>query len=363
MRRSLYQVIAEDLITAIDNGKLKPGDDVWSLKDMKERYGVSHLTALKTFKILSEQNRIERQNGGRYRVAYPENNRNGNRIISAFRMLSEYNTYDNFGNRIISGIMRGCLQKGFSITALPGVIAVSGRLPTELEAQHLAEEITKEKNCSGVIFDMRFSDELLEKYLLPVCNSIPSVLVGRNSRLPINTVSIPNQECGEAAAKLAIHSGAGQYVILGVECFSDQDIFFQSFSKTLHKEGIDSRKLVYMTSSYKMNNQAHNLQMLEQLLHLVKDFSCKSFIIALNGFASRRICNMLQDNGLKLHDDFCLLSYGGFEISYNFTPRIAEIAVNAEEIGYIAADIVTGSSKRFQKEHYCGYRIDFNETL
>ena len=43
--------------------------------------------------------------------------------------------------------------------------------------------------------------------------------------------------------------------------------------------------------------------------------------------------------------------------------KIAEIAINAEEIGYLAADVVTGVGGSFQKEHYCGYKIDFNETL
>ena len=362
MKTKLYQMIADDLTLAIDHGELKPGSEVWSLKEIRKRYGVSHLTALKSLKILADQHRIERKNGVRYRVVYPENNRSGNRILSVFRMLSEYDVYDNFGNRIISGIQRGCLQKGFCVTSPPGVIAVSGRFPLESEVRHIAEEIAEEKNCAGILFDMRFSDEMLEKYLLPVCGSTPCVLVGRSSKLPIPTVSAPNRECGEAAAKLALHTNADHYMILGVEGVSDQDLFVQSFSETLLREEVEPRR-IHMVGPYKMNNSSANTVLLDDLLHQVKENGGRTFVISLSSFAARWICNLFLKNGLRLHSDFSLLSYGGFEISYNFKPKIAEIAINAEEIGYLAAEVVTGIGGSFQKEHYCGYKIDFNETL
>ena len=100
MKKAIYRTIAEELHTAISNGDLKPGDRVWSVREIEERYNVSHITALRVFRELAAEEIIVRHDGSGYFVAPPEAKSRNNVLFCAFRPLESYNEYDNFGNQI-----------------------------------------------------------------------------------------------------------------------------------------------------------------------------------------------------------------------------------------------------------------------
>ena len=52
---NLYQKISNELKIEITNGSLKPGDKMLSINQVKEKYNVSHITALRVYRELIEE--------------------------------------------------------------------------------------------------------------------------------------------------------------------------------------------------------------------------------------------------------------------------------------------------------------------
>ena len=59
----LYEKIGNELKDAIAGNVLKPGDKVLSISEMKEKYLVSHITALRVYRELSAEGLIACRHG------------------------------------------------------------------------------------------------------------------------------------------------------------------------------------------------------------------------------------------------------------------------------------------------------------
>lgn len=362
MKKAIYRTIAEELHTAISNGDLKPGDRVWSVREIEERYNVSHITALRVFRELAAEEIIVRHDGSGYFVAPPEAKSRNNVLFCAFRPLVSYNEYDNFGNRIISGIMLRCVQCGFALHIPPSAVSLSGRVPTVAEVERMATEIAAFKKPGGVIFDMRYSDEMLEKYLLPACGSTPAVLLGRMSELPVKTVSPPIPECGNEAALLALKTNAEQFIICPVVGAADQQLLVRSFQKKLLVSGIDPAKIIHVQEKYSTSDIAANIKLVRKIADCISRKN-KTFLFSLNDFLGRRLCTELLAREFHPGKDFALLTYGGFELTHNESPRLTCISINPETMGSKAAEALIENSDTDQRKYYTDYRIELNDTF
>lgn len=68
----LYYRIKQDLLVAIDEGRLQPGDRVPSERELTERYGVSRMTARHALAILEQEGFLRRVQGKGSFVAPPK---------------------------------------------------------------------------------------------------------------------------------------------------------------------------------------------------------------------------------------------------------------------------------------------------
>ena len=81
-----YRIITDDLLRAITDGRLKPGDRIASIRELSAQYHVSQITVLRVFKELVLAGKIVRREGTGYYVK--ENGpveKKGNTLILACR--------------------------------------------------------------------------------------------------------------------------------------------------------------------------------------------------------------------------------------------------------------------------------------
>ena len=362
MKKAIYRTIIEDLQEAINRGDFKPGDRVWSVREIEERYHVSHITALKVYRELAAEEVIVRHSGAGYFVPTQEMLSRNHILIAAFRPLSEYNEYDNFGNRIITGMMRRCIQRGFALYVPSAALSLSGRVPTESEVERMAAEISAFRKPSGIIFDMRYSDKMLEKYLLPACGTTPAILLGRMSAMPLKTVSPPISECGCEAALLALKTNAERFIICPSEDRPDEELLIRAFQRKLAEGNIPPEKIVCIKAKYSAWDFASNIQLVRNLADSI-DKKCKPFLFSLNDFLGRRLCSELIARNFQPGKDFSLLSFGGFELVRTSSPKLTCIALSPEEMGATAVEALVENSGQARKEYYTSYRIELNETF
>ena len=68
MGTPVYKTITDDILKAIDSGRLKPGDRIASIRELCDQYNVSQITVLRVFKELVQADRIVRHEGTGYFV-------------------------------------------------------------------------------------------------------------------------------------------------------------------------------------------------------------------------------------------------------------------------------------------------------
>ena len=110
MPRVKYVKIIEDLKAQIASGELTPGDRIVSIREMCNEYGVSSIVALRVFRELAEEGLIEKRDGEGYYVRSMESDDSSDTIVCAFRAPQNINLRDNFGNRILCGILAGAFS-------------------------------------------------------------------------------------------------------------------------------------------------------------------------------------------------------------------------------------------------------------
>jgi len=85
---------------------------------MCNEYGVSSIVALRVFRELAEEGLIEKRDGEGYYVRSMESDDSSDTIVCAFRAPQNINLRDNFGNRILCGILAGVAVYGVLVIAL-----------------------------------------------------------------------------------------------------------------------------------------------------------------------------------------------------------------------------------------------------
>ncbi len=361
MRKAIYKIIIDDLLAEIESGKLKPGDRVWSIREIEERYKVSQITALRVFRELAGAGRIVRRDGTGYYVSSPRGAERGNAIVAAFRPLHKYNTLDNYGNRILDGIMRGAFAENFELRIPPAVNFLRSRVPSELETRRLAEEIGAMTGVAGVIFDFRFSDEILQKILLPACHGAQAVVAGRSTALPIASVSVPMESCGTELAQLALRCGGKRFFLFPYQGIADNALLMEAFRAELLRNGV-TPEVIRETPDANLSRM-RNEELFAEIEAMVRTDGGRPILFCSTDSWGRELCDRLAARGLRVRDDFGVLTFGGYETAFTHTPKLTCAAVNAERIGLLASEAIIAENKTPGTHFHTDYKIILNDTL
>lgn len=191
---NLYQKIGDDLRKEIASGQLKPGDKILSISEMKEKYKVSQITALRVYRELSADQLIVCRHGQGYFVC--DNTPKPKTIFGRFacftRTMRPTQNDDNYFNEINIGIQIEAGNRRIDLLLPHNAMLLDAYLPSQ---EMLADLKKTMLACSdfidGYLLDERISDEIIREVI--EITKKPAVVINRHTDLPINMVYPDNR--------------------------------------------------------------------------------------------------------------------------------------------------------------------------
>lgn len=361
MAKARYKDIVSDLMEAIETGEFNPGDRIWSSREIENRYKVSQLTALRVFKELAVVGRIERRDGTGYYVTGAESLTVKNMVVAAFRPLRRITGMDNDTNRMISGIAEGCFQYNLGLYTPPAANTLRGRIPTLEEAKRMADEIADIERPLGVILDMRYTDEMIEKYLLPACGNARVVILGRRSRLKkIATVAPPFEQSGRDAAWVALKDRSDKYILLHGKSLYWRMPMLTSFRDGLLHGGVPESSIEFREDDLTIREEI--IETCADEAELFRKEGKKITFFSYSDYLAREFCNELAERKLEPSKDYNLISCGNLESCLMSKPYISSIDLDPCNLGSLAIEALCVKSD-WCKDYSGNFRINFRETF
>lgn len=362
-----YQKITEKIKSLINSGKLKPGDRVPSVEEIKDTYNVSHITAMRVFKDLSSEGLVHLIRGKGYFVADSKRTPVNKKCIGAMLRTSRMYTYfDNFLNDMNAGIHRECLCNGYDILYPHAVISIS---ESELFMdKNAAEEIIRatvntEEKVDGFIFDGCVPDEVIEKILEKV--SKPIVIVDRKSKLPVDSVYSDNIKGTTAAAELTIKMGYEHFIVLRSENHkSSIKERSSAFLDALNSAKISKSHIHIIEDS----NIKHWDTVFEEFMDIRKTLpdKAKTLLFTPSDSTARYFCDKLPAS-IVPGKNLGILSYEGKGYAYYKEPEITTIKIDPDKMGRKAVNVlidrISGKNQKTAFEHIIEVNLSMGKTI
>ncbi|MCW0218386.1 MAG: GntR family transcriptional regulator, partial [Prosthecobacter sp.] len=151
----LYQKVADQIACLIQEGVLRPGERVSSLRKVSEQYGVSLTTAIQAFILLEDRGLVEARpkSGFFVKVQAP--------VLKEPTMAQR--------PRRISVVTVGALQSRlFEAAMLPHVLALGGAVPSPellptVKLNRILASVARRAGKSGISYDMPPGSESLRR--------------------------------------------------------------------------------------------------------------------------------------------------------------------------------------------------------
>ena len=345
----LYKKISEDIRQSIDNGQLTPGSKIPSVNKLREAYGVSHITALRAYKELSNANYIERQKGKGYFVRnhFLKKTIMTGVIGSFIRPLRDFRMDDNYFNDINYGIQSECCVKRINLLRPHSLGVLHQYLPSEEGLTEIKRTMLNiADSIDGFLIDERIPDSVVSE--VTEKTGKPAVIVNRHSTLQVDTVG-PNDQGGilDALEKTA-RIGYTQFIFCasGIKnsCFSNRLKAFKEFAANNNISSsqtgiIDNCSIVSMEESFAaIRNMYKN-----------KSAKGKTLIVSETDSIARGLVTSFANINVTAGKDVGILGFGGLGFASNFKPQLSTIEVDPAGIGTLAVKILM---KRISSEEY-----------
>lgn len=364
MGTPVYKTITDDLLKAIDSGRLRPGDRIASIRELCDQYNVSQITVLRVFKELVQADRIVRHEGTGYFVKDAEKmDRSGNTLILACRSPRAISEHDNFILRLSEGIHTHALEKGFNLFVPKTVATVRGHEIDDAHMENLLRDIQEVPHPAGIIFDMLYPDVMIEKHILPKIGKLPCVIAGRPSRLPIRTVSLPFEKAADDAAMLAVKSGAKEFFIYeqGSNPWGGNRILCSRLREQLIRNGIPS-KMIHCREKILMSPQRDS-ELIAELGEKILGSTQKTLVFSSSDYFTKVIMDRLHES-CRFGSRASLMTFGGFEFIRKYDPPVTSLVPDARRIGVLAVEqILKNDMAAYSADLMTDYKIELNGTL
>ena len=338
----LYKNITNDIIKDINNGKLAPGDKIPSVKELRESYNVSHITALRAFRELNSTNYISQKNG---RQGYFVNSKSSagqpvhtGTIGCIVRPLREIRETDNYFNEIIYGIQNEVYNKRYDL--------LSSHSSSMFNKFHLTGQVHSEilkvitdmsSKVDGFLIDELVPDEIINEAMKIVRK--PMVIVNRTSSLPLDTVAPADKEGIHDLFNAAQRMGYDNFIYCTSGYGKESDIArlgaFKEIIK-LQKISTDNWSVI---EGFSQNPLEETIARVIETYDKLKR-SGKVLIMTPSDEISRICCDALLARNIKIPSDLGVTGFYGTGFSNYRKPELATIKISSEIIGSRAVEVL-----------------------
>jgi GntR family transcriptional regulator, arabinose operon transcriptional repressor len=355
----LYEKISEDIRQSIDNGRLIPGAKIPSVNELRQDYGVSHITALRVYKELSAANYITQQKGKGYFVREHHSKKplmTG--VLGCFtRPLRSFCLEDNYFNNINYGIQSECCSKKINLLRSHSLEVLNQYNPSEEALSEIKRAMLSMADAvDGFILDERIPDSIVAEVISKTGK--PALIVNRHSSLSVDAVGTDDIDGMLDALEKAARMGYNRFIFcasgLKDACMINRRKAFKEFIK---KNKIAASHTGIVDDCSK-NPSDETIDAIKKM-YSEKSGGGKTLIMAETDSIARNIVSYLDDVGITLLKDFGIMGFGGFGHALNFKPQISTVDVNAAGIGAMAVNVLMD---RISNEQYKEPKYNSPET-
>lgn len=336
--KAKYETICEDIKQLIRNGDIKPGGKIPSVSMIREKYDVSHVTALRGLKQLFNQNYMDFVKGKGYYAKLSRDfleEKQFTRSIACFlRPYRPITRHDNYYNKINTAVQCECMQRGYT-TCYPSCdILLNEHHPSENALEIIKNTIMELLGeVDGYIIDERISDSVLSQVNSKI--NKPMIVVNRKSNLSMDSVIPDSVQGAERAVVLCIKLGYEKFILGRNTLFSSLSIErTDAFRNKLEISGI-AEEMIH-EFEYNITPYEETIKKIDALL----DSKRKILIFAPTDAFARALADDFAQRGITLGDRVGILGFEGMGYATMNTPHVTTVNIHPEKIGQKAVDIL-----------------------
>lgn len=338
MIQPLYKQIGSDIIELISLGKIAAGEKVPSVSDIRQKYNVSHVTALRVLKELAVDNYIDYVSGKGYFARNTENFDNkktiNGLIACILRPIRPVTFYDNYYNEINMAVQRECMQRSLNTLYPSCNFPLEENSPPAKALETIMDTISSiVSQVDGFIIDDRIPDSILSKMNGKL--NKPVVIVNRKSTLSYDTVSADNKDGAAQAAEMVLKMGYRYFIVGRNACTPTRTVDrCEGFITKLMESGIESDCI--SDFEYNLEPFEETFKSVEKLLDLNK----KILIFCPTDSLARELTDEFTKRNINLGETLGILGFEGMGYATMNKPYVTTVNIHPENIGKKAVDIL-----------------------
>lgn len=336
----LYQKISRDIRQSVDSGDLSPGAKIPSVNDLRQDYGVSHITALRVYKELTDANYVHKRPGKGYfvRERFLKKTVITGTIGCFIRPLRDYRLDDNYFNDINYGIQSECGVKRINLFRSHTLGILDQYTPSDEGLSEIKRAMLNVADeVDGFLIDERIPDALVSEVIKET--SKPALIVNRRSELEIDAVGPADRQGMLDALEKITRMGYNRFVFCaGGSKNSSLIARHKAFTEFIATNKIDKAH-VNIINDCNIRPWNESALAVEKNIQK-KQLKDKILIVSVTDSFARDLLSHLTASGMKLREDFGISGFGGLGFASNFSPQLSTIAVNPVAIGKMAVEIL-----------------------
>ncbi len=346
----LYQKISKDIRHSVDSGDLGPGAKIPSVNDLRQDYGVSHITALRVYKELTDANYIQKLPGKGYfvRERFLKKTVITGTIGCFVRPLREYRIEDNYFNDINYGIQSECCARRINLFRSHALGGLYQKTPTDEGLSEIKRAMLNiADQVDGFLVDERIPDPIISEVIEET--NKPALIVNRRSELEIDAVGPADRQGMLDALEKISRMGYNQFVFCSTEP-SDSRLLaprYEAFKEFTKINKIDKAN-VNIINNCNIRPWSESALAIEKIIRK-KAINDKILIVSAADSFARGLTSILLTSEFKLKEDFGICGFNGLGYANNFKPQLSTVDVNPVKIGTMAVDILMS---RISREQY-----------
>lgn len=340
MNKPLYEQIESDLKELISSGKISAGEKIPSVSNIRGKYDVSHITALRALKELANENYVEFVGGKGYFAKQSRDYKNGKTLHHAIAcMLRPYRpitTYDNYFNEINQAVQRECMMKGFDTIYSKCNMPLEDHLPQEKALETIKETIIEiADKVDGFFIDDRIPDAILDSVMGKIQK--PFVVINRKSNLSVDTIIPDNINGARQAAELCLKMNYENFILCSnLNPHNHTTERFDSFRETLLENGIPQNQI--KSAGYNIGPYEDTLKEAESKINP----ELKNLIFTPSDSLARNLADSFTEQGVKFGEKIGIIGFEGMGYASMKKPHVATVNIHPENIGKKAVEILLG---------------------
>ncbi len=350
---AIYKRISQDISKLIDDGKLKPNTQIMSVSQLRSKYDISHVTALRVFKELTQRGYITAKRGRGYFVASRESGGNGHKIgtIGLFvRAMRAFRFDNNYFNDISIGIQSECCKMRLNFLGSHCTAAISNSTPETAALVEIKRAmINMAEQIDGYIVDPVIPDEILRE--VRQRTGKPIVIVKRKSDLELDCI-VPDEKPPFNQLTDMLKRLGYEFFIIGSSGSNDIDPNSRGdlFADILQENGILPDQISRFKDYYvKPLNETY--QTVQKIWNEQAN-GRKTVVITGSDAIARDLCNCFINDQVMPGKDIGITGFGNYGYAKNFKPELTTIDVFPEQIGTMAVRVLMS---RVAKGSYMPY--------